>query len=118
MELSGSKDVQVPRLLVAAAVLVVGAIGCVLLGLDAAAEMPLSPDRFSALLGSGLGGLALLLTAAGLVAVDGHRRLAARRAQAQGELYDALLEATESVAAPAAAAPRVAAAPRRRRRAP
>jgi hypothetical protein len=102
------KAMKPPRLLIGAAILVVGGIVCVLLGLDAAAEMPLTADRFSVLLGAGLGGLALILTGAGLVAVDGQRRLAQRRAQAQQELYEALGE----LAAPPQPAP-----VRRRRRA-
>jgi len=110
---------RVPRLLIGAAVLVIGGIACVLLGLDAAAEMPLNADRFSTLLGSGLGGLALILTGAGLVAVDGQRRLAQRRARAQQELYEALAELASAVSPPVSppvSLPAVAPAPVRRRR--
>lgn len=96
-----------PRLLVAAGALAVAGVVVVLLGLDAAAEMPLNANRFSALLGTGLGGLALLLTAAGLVAADGQRRLAQRRAALRAELFEALGRVSEEPVQPA----------RRRRRA-
>jgi hypothetical protein len=74
-------------LLGAAAALAVGGVVSIVLGLDAAAEMPVSADRISVLLGTGLGGLALLLTAAGLVAVEGLSRVQRMRAAMRQELF-------------------------------
>ncbi len=111
-----------PTLPVLAAVFALAGLVAIVLGLDAAAEMPLNADRITVLVGVSLGGLAFFVTAATLFAADAQRRLAERAAESRAAELAALVEAVEAVAHVAeqatevAAAPPVKAAPRPRRR--
>ena len=103
------------RLPALAAAFGLGAALALLLGLDAAAEMPADVRRVSVLIGTGLGALALAAMSAALVTLHGRRAAAIRRAEARRQLHEALDDLAavmvERLASDSAAAPR------RRRRA-